>query len=182
LICLDRIFPEPLLEFGGGGTSSDIRYGLLRFGPVDAGTAKAKDVVRLGFVGTPKTIAAFSTWMQQCGAGVPGDDPLNPNFAPRFPGLDPKVGFRCRFATDPSWVAEVTDNELKVEAKQAGAVTKLADFFHLRIKALFELSAARPDVAICLPPDLVRKVVKPRTFSDDDEEDSGTNGRSGASR
>ena len=169
MIRLDQIFPEPLLEFGGNSTSSDIRDGLLRHGPVDFNTAKAKDIVRLGFVGTAKTIAAFSEWMQQCGAGLSGDDPLNPNFSPRFPGLAPDVGFRCRFATDPAWVTEVTENEIKEEGKKTGAVIALADFFHVKIKALFELSAAKPDVVICLPPDSVRKIVKPKTFVDDDE-------------
>ncbi|OAM91257.1 hypothetical protein OH491_22375 [Termitidicoccus mucosus] len=171
MIRLDRVFTEPLLEFGGGGCSSDIRDGLLRFGPVDAGTPKAKEIVRLGFVGSPKTVAAFTEWMKQCGAGLSGDDPLNPNFAPRFPGLDPTAGFRCRFATAPSWVTEVTEAELKVEGKKPGAVIALTEFFHQRIKALFELSAAKPDVVICLPPDLVRKIVKPKTFSEDDDEE-----------
>lgn len=172
MIRLDRIIPEPLLEFGGGGASSDIREGLLRFGPVDAGTPKAKEIVRLGFVGTAKTVAAFSEWMKQCGAGLSGDDPQNPNFAPRFPGLDPAAGFRCRFATDVSWVTEVTEVELKAEGKKTGAVIALAEFFHQRIKALFELSAAKPDVVICLPPDLVRKIARPKTFSGDDEEEN----------
>lgn len=172
MIKLDRIIPEPLLEFGGNGTSSDIRDGLLRYGPVDAGTAKAKDTVRLGFVGTAKSIAAFSEWMKLCGVGLSGDDPLNPNFAPQFPGLDAQVGFRCRFMTDPAWVTEVTEGELKEEAKKPGTVSVLAEFFHARIKALVELSAARPDVVICLPPDLVRKIVKPKTFSDDDESEA----------
>ena len=176
MIQFDRIFPEPLLEFGGGGTSADIRDGLLRHGPVDFNTAKAKDVVRIGFVGTGKSIGAFKGWMEQCGAGLSGDDPLNPNFSPQFPGLAPNVGFRCRFLTDPLWVTEVTEGELAAQAKESAATMALADFFHGKIKALFELSSAKPDVVICLPPDSVRKIVKPKTFSDDDEDEEEDDG------
>ena len=46
MIRVDRVFDEPLLEFGGGGHGSDIREGIARFGPVDTDTARAKVEVR----------------------------------------------------------------------------------------------------------------------------------------
>jgi hypothetical protein len=100
---LDKIFSEPVLEFGNGGKSFDIREGILLHGPVDVGTPKAKTVVKLGFVGTPKTISAFCDWMDVCSRGVEGDDPLNTNFSPKFPGLSESLGFSCTFVTDTSW-------------------------------------------------------------------------------
>ena len=60
MIRLDTVFQEPLLEFGNAGVSPDIRAGIARNGPVGIGTAKAKTSIRLGFVGTPKTVRAFS--------------------------------------------------------------------------------------------------------------------------
>lgn len=170
MIRLDRVFPEPLLEFGGRKASADIREGLLNFGPVDYGTAKAKTVVRLGFVGTPKSIHAFTEWMESCRKGVAGEDPLNPHFNPKFPGLASNFGLRCEFQTDPSWTVEIAEAELRELCKSAGAATALADHFHEKIKALYELSSVPPDMVICLPNEQVRKTVKPRTFSDDDDD------------
>lgn len=170
MIDVDRIFEEPLLEFGRRETSYDIREGVLYSGPVDIGTARAKTAIKLGFVGTPKTIAAFTDWMEKCSAGVTGDDPLNRNFNPDFPGLDPSIGFGCSFLTDPTWVNEIAESELKSLEEKPGAILALAEIFHRRIRALYELTSAQPDVVICLPSASVQKRVKPRFFSDDDDD------------
>jgi hypothetical protein len=171
MIHLDAIFSEPLLEFGNGGQSYDIREGILKYGPVDVQGPKAKTAIRVGLIGTPKTICAFSAWMNQCSGGLAGDDPLNQNFSPEFPGLDPAVGLRCSFLTDPSWVVEIAEGELKEQCTKPGAVLLLAELFHKHMQGLYELSSAKPDVIICLPPETVRKRVKPH-FSD--EEDAAT--------
>ncbi len=170
MIDVDRIFEEPLLEFGRRETSSDIREGVLYSGPVDIGTARAKTAIKLGFVGTPKTIAAFTDSMEKCSAGITGDDPLNRNFNPDFPGLDPSIGFGCSFLTDPTWVNEIAESELKSLEEKPGAILALAEIFHRRIRALYELTSAQPDVVICLPSASVQKRVKPRFFSDDDDD------------
>ncbi len=122
MIDVDRIFEEPLLEFGRRETSYDIREGVLYSGPVDIGTARAKTAIKLGFVGTPKTIAAFTDWMEKRSGGVTGDDPLNRNFNPDFPGLDPSIGFGCSFLTDPTWVNEIAESELKSLEEKPGAI------------------------------------------------------------
>jgi hypothetical protein len=169
MICLDTVFTEPLLEFGKDGVSCDIREGILKYGPLDVGAPKAKTSVRLGLIGTPKTVCAFSAWMKKCSEGLGGDDPQNENFNPRFPGLAPNVGFRCSFLTDPSWVTEIDEGGLKAMCAKPGAVMLLAELFHKHIHGLCELSSARPDVILCLPPETVRKRVKPNLG---DEEDS----------
>jgi hypothetical protein len=171
MIHIDRVFDEPVLEFGHGEMSPDIREGVLCSGPVDLGTARATTAVKLGFVGTPKTIAAFTDWMQTCSVGIAGDDPLNRNFNPDFPGLDPSTGFGCSFLTDRSWVNEIADSELNPIIEKPGAILTLAELFHKRIRSLYELTSAKPDVVICLPPLVVQKRVKPRFFSDEDDED-----------
>lgn len=162
------VIDEPLLSFGGGQCSYDIREGIQNFGPVDTGTARALTTLRLGLVGTPKTIAAFKDWMSLCDAGIAGGDADNPNMHPAFPGLMPAVGLRCSFLTDPSWESIVTEAEINSEISSSGAVMALANLFHKRIAALFEEASAKPHVVVCLPNDAVRKVVKPR-FDDEDD-------------
>ena len=170
MIHIDRVFKEPLLEFGHGETSHDIREGVLCFGPVDLNTVRATTGIRLGFVGTPKTIAGFTDWMQSCSNGVAGEDPLNRNFNPDFPGLDPSIGFGCSFLTDPTWVSEIAEAELNTVVEKPGAVLELAELFHKRIHSLYELTSSKPSVVVCLPSLTVQKRVKPRFFVDDDEE------------
>ena len=169
---LDRVFEEPLLEFGKGGMSYDIREGILVHGPLDAGSPKAKTTIKLGFVGSPKSIAEFGEWMDKCSNGIEGDDPLNRNFSPAFPGLAPSVGFGCSFLTDVSWVSEIADSEVKALSEKPGAILALAEMFHERIHAIYELTSSKPDVVLCLPNEVVRKRVKPRfdTGGDDDDE------------
>lgn len=168
---LDTVFSEPILEFGNGGLSPDIREGIKENGPIDVGTSKSKNTVRLGLVGTAKSIAAFSHWMKQCSDGIETDDPQNQNFSPGFPGLASNIGFRCSFLTDPSWVIELGESELKELCKQKGAVLALSELFHQKIRALFELTSAKPDVVICVPPETVQKRVKPRLGDEEEADD-----------
>jgi hypothetical protein len=171
MIRLDGIFEEPVLEFGQQGTSCDIREGILHFGPVDIGAPKAKTSVKLGLVGSPKSIAGFTEWMERCSNGVESDDPLNQNFSPAFPGLDPSIGFGCSFLTDQSWVQEIGDSEIKSIGEKPGAIIGLSELFHHRIHALYELTSSKPDIVLCLPSDAVRKLVKPRFDTGDDEDE-----------
>ena len=174
---LDTIFQEPLLEFGRNGQSPDIRDGIIRFGPVHIGTVKEKTSVRLGLVGTPKTVQAFTDWYKQCLNGISTDDQANQNFSPNFPGLSSSAGLRCTFLMDTSWVSEITENELRDKCKQNGATLALADLFGQHISGLFELSSTKPDVVICLPPEFVRKLVKPHLM--DEDEDAGDDSDTG---
>ncbi len=165
------ILEEPLLSFGGGLCSCDIREGIAKYGPVDTATSRAKTAIRIGIVGTRKTIAEFKEWVLVCLKKVEGLDKGNPNLNPSFPGLDPSVGLRCSFLTDHSWESVVSDSEIAAESSKTGAILALADLFHKHITGLFEEASARPDVVVCLPGDLVRKTVKPQM----DEEFSAEN-------
>lgn len=166
---LDTIFSEPMLEFGAGGTSFDIRDGVQKYGPVEFGTPKAISQVRLGLVGGSKAVAQFLEWLSQCSAGLKGVDQKNPFFAPDFPGLSPSQGFRCEFLTDRAWTDEIPDSDIRGVINKPGAVIALAEFFFERIRAMYEMSS-RPDVIICLPSDVVRKRVKPKLGAEEHDE------------
>lgn len=169
---LDQIFPEPLLQFGGGKESPDIRHGLAAFGPVDSGTPLHRSSIRLGLVGTLKTIERFTKWMLKCGHGIKSEDYDNQNLHPAFPGLSLGRGLECEFSTAPMWTNDVTDDELRKEMTSPGPIKGLAELYYGRIRACFALSAVRPDVVVCLPPESVRKLVKPRLGDDCDDEEA----------
>ena len=170
---LDQVLPEPLLQFGRGNESPDIRHGIAEFGPVDLDTPLHKTSVKMGLVGTLKTITAFNDWMLRCAQGISSEDSNNQNFSPAFPGMNPEKGLGCDFARSPMWTDVITDDELKKAMEGPGAIQALAQLFYDRIKACFQLSAVRPDVVLCLPPESVRKFVKPRLGEelDVDEQD-----------
>jgi hypothetical protein len=107
--------------------------------------------------------------MTNCSEGFGSDDPLNENFSPGFPGFAPNTGFRCSFLTDASWVSEIAEGELKEMCARPSAVLPLAELFHQHIRSLYELTSAKPDVVLCLPPETVRKRVKPN-LGDEDED------------
>ena len=65
-------FQEPELEFNNGGTHVDIRYGVMRYGPLDLGDPSAPTKLRIGLVGTEETIAAIREWFDRCRTGVAG--------------------------------------------------------------------------------------------------------------
>ncbi|MFD0892923.1 hypothetical protein KBB96_16005 [Luteolibacter ambystomatis] len=164
------VIHEPMLEFAKGGTSRDIRRGILKWGPIDAGTNRTKSEIRLGLVGTPKTIASFMEWFEECRTGVVASDLLNENLNPPFPGLSLDVGLRCEFLTDRTWTEEISESEIRKALDGSGRVISTAEAFHDRIKSLHELSASKPDVVICLPPENVRRQLKPSLGGDDDED------------
>jgi hypothetical protein len=171
MIKFDKVFDEPLLEFDNGGLSFDIREGITRYGPVDAASgARALKEIRLGLVGTSKTIDEFTKWFRLCERGIEGNNPKNQNLCPRFPGLSPEVAFRAKFLTDASWTTEIPERELEKKCKTEGAPKLLSELFHEHIKTLFE-NSRKPDVVICLPPEFVRKRVKPRKFDDGEFDD-----------
>lgn len=169
---MDRVIPEPKLEFGNGGLSCDIREGITRYGPVDYGTPRARSDIKIGLVGTAKSVADFTAWINLCADGIKGANHLNPNMNPDFPGLGPSVGFRVKYLTDPSWVTELSEHALKSMCSTEGATSALAKLFHQEIRALYELTSSKPDVVICLPPEFVMKAVNPRFMKKADADPS----------
>lgn len=129
-----------------------------------------KSEIRLGLVGTPKTIAEFMEWFESCRDGVECADAVNKNFVPSFPGLQAGSGLRCEFTTDKAWTEEIGESDIRKVLKLTGRVIATADLFYERIRALHELSSSRPDVIICLPPENVRRQLKP-SLGDDEEDD-----------
>jgi hypothetical protein len=165
------ILAEPMLEFAQGGHSCDIRRGILEWGPINAGTNRTKSEIRLGLVGTPKTIDAFVQWFEECRVGVDAVDCRNENLNPPFPGLGPNEGLRCAFTLDKAWTEEVSELEIRNALASTGRVIAMAELFNEKIKALHQLSASKPDVIICLPPENVRRQLKPNLGDDEDELD-----------
>ena len=146
---------EPELEFGGGLRHIDIRFGIMGYGPFDVGLDYAPKRIRIGIVGTEKTLEKFLAWLDQCRAGIAAKDGNKPNLFPRFPGLGEDVALRCSVVTDRALQRTVHFNAIRGIIQKADhnhAVIHAAELFHKELEYLSKSKTASPDVLVCAPP------------------------------
>ena len=78
---------EPPLEFGGAMRHVDIRFGLMDYGPFDAGMEGAPKRIKVGIVGSAETVEGTARWLESCRTGFEAKASRQPNLFPVFPGL-----------------------------------------------------------------------------------------------
>lgn len=165
------VYPEPMLEFGGGGLDLDPRRGLMLHGPLQAIPG---DSVRIGIIGTGDTVDGMERFLERCKLGIPGKvSPLTNLHAP-FPGIGNDNPFRCAFDTDQSMQRRIPKSDIrKLTAlpKQSEIIQQSADLFAEQARSLLE-GTSKPDVIVAaLPLELLEKVVNARASVSDDEDD-----------
>lgn len=166
---------EPFLEFGGGIRHTDIRFGLMDYGPFDAGLEGAPQRVRVGVVGSPETIDGTVAWLDACKTGLPAKKSKQPNLFPRFPGLGPEGAFRCDF----SWPSELQRTLLPLETEKlirisdhADAIRQIVALIAAEVRHLAD-SNTRPDVVlVALPLGVVERVVNKRVAAESQHENT----------
>lgn len=153
-----RIFDEPDLEFGDRHHHPDPRLGLCEAGPLQTFVG---DVIKVGVVGSAKTIVDTRAFMDTAAAGVDGGSERLPNLHPSFPGLGNRSPFRCRFEIDEGATAALSQSRLDRilrEPDDAKAVTAAVDAIVAELRGLDD-GGARPHVAIvALPVALIGRV------------------------
>jgi hypothetical protein len=146
---------EPELEFGAGssGRHIDIRFGLMNYGPATGGVESAPRTIRVGFVGTAKSIAAVKEWMEQASNGVESAEVRYPNYRPSFPGFGKDTCFEAEWTTDDRLERVITAAqiaEILAIPRSNKAVKKAAETFGSSIASLSE--SAKVEVIVCAPP------------------------------
>jgi len=167
------VLDEPMLEFGGNGRDIDIRYGLMRYGPLEPERASS---VRIGIIGTAETIEGFEKWLDRCKAGIDAKQSRQPNLFLPFPGLDNENPFRCSFEIDAhtrKTIPKADISKLTSIPSTPKAILESVEIFGLQAQAIAE-STAPPDVIVCaLPYELISRVVHETVIpADSDDEDS----------
>src|SRR5262245_24161638 len=84
---------EPDLEFAHDGHHVDIRYGILAHGPLDRQERTVPKRIRLGIVGTGRSVDGFLQWLDRCKTAIPPKESKYPNLFPRFPGISADTAF-----------------------------------------------------------------------------------------
>ena len=153
-----RIFDEPELEFGDRHHHPDPRLGLFEAGPLQTFPG---DLIKVGVVGSAKTISDTRTFLARATAGVEGGSKRLPNLHPDFPGLGNQSPFRCRFEIDDGATATLSQSRLDRivrEPDDAKAVTAAVEAIVAELRGLDE-GGHRPHVAlVVLPVALVGRV------------------------
>ena len=170
---------EPELEFGAG-RHVDIRFGLMNYGPLDFANTLAPKQIKVGMVGTPKTIEGLQTWFELCRQGIEAKPSKQPNLFPKFPGLGPEESFRCSLLLDSQLQRAINQSvldRLAHRTKGNALVTEAVNIFLAEFRYLVE--NAKPDVLICaLPMGLLEAMDSGgRGSSSDDPEDNSRGGR-----
>lgn len=153
-----RIFDEPMLEFGDKHSHPDPRLGLFEAGPLQA---FAGDVIKVGVVGSAKTIEDTRKFLHAATAGFEGMSEKHPNLHPAFPGLTNQNPYRCRFEIEDGAALALSQARIEKITKEPNhekavelAVGEIVD----QLRAMDD-SGDRPHVAIvALPVALIERV------------------------
>jgi len=146
-----RILPEPELEFGGGGTHVDVRFGLMATGPLDRDSQLAPAQLKVGIVGSQDTIEGVRSWLEKCRGEIPAKESRLTNLFPRFPGFNPEGCFHATVQLHDRWTAPIHPREIEaVRAHPLKAASDSADLFIEHAKRI--LDQGGPRVLICAPP------------------------------
>lgn len=149
---------EPRLEFYAG-RHEDIRFGLMNYGPFDVNKSNAPKTIRLGIVGTQKTIEGSKTWIENCCSGIAAKQSPLTNLFPRFPGFGKGNSFDSEIVFEDRCLRSIStrDIEKAVKAKdETTAVRNSALIFLENIRFLVE--EANVDVIICAVPREVAEI------------------------
>lgn len=153
------VIEEPLLEFGGNAREIDIRYGLMRHGPLEPERAS---IIRLGIIGTAETCAGFEQFLERCTAGIEAKQSRQPNLFLPFPGLGNENPFRCKFELDPharKSLPRADITRLAAITSTPKAIEEAVDLFAAQAQAVAE-APAPPSVIVCaLPFELILRIV-----------------------
>jgi hypothetical protein len=170
---------EPELEFGNGGTHVDIRYGVMRHGPLDLGDTSAPSQLRIGLVGTEETIAAIREWFDHCKVGITAKQSRLSNLFPQFPGFSENSPFRATLVFHDRWCSPIRQREFDTVIAQTHGdqtVREAVAVFIDHAASLIEQGG--PMVIVCVPPkDLLAAVDEPtvsRLDALDEEIDEGS--------
>lgn len=161
--------PEPELEFGQAHRHIDIRYGLMDYGPFDAGQTGAPAAVRVGLIGDSETVEGTREWFARCRAGIEGKaDTRLTNLYPPFPGCTAEGAFRVAFVCEEQDTRTISARAL-VRLKNTNPLElpdRYAELFVAELRALAE-GNTRPDVVLIALPLAVIAAVN--VTGDDDE-------------
>lgn len=153
------LIPEPQLEFADNGRHLDPRFGVLQYGPLDAGTSSEPRLISVGTIGTNETILSLRSWLESCRDPIAGKQTRLRNLFPDFPGFAGDTAFQAELVFDDSLDRVISIRELRDRIRPAADATRRAvcDLILDELGVLLECQ--RPDIVlIALPLEILERV------------------------
>jgi hypothetical protein len=150
---------EPDLEFADGGRHLDPRFGVLRYGPLDASRGGEPRFIEVGIIGTNEAIERLRDWLETCRNPLAGKATRLKNLFPAFPGFAGDTTFQAELVFDSSYDRVLKIRELRA-AMRGNANTSRRNICDLLVNELSVLvETHRPDVVlIALPLEVFERV------------------------
>lgn len=153
------LLTEPDLEFADGGRHLDPRFGVLRYGPLDASAASQPRLIEVGMIGTKETIEKLTDWLEGCRNPIPGKETHLRNLFPDFPGFAGDTMFQAELVFDERLNRPIGIRDFRACVRGSADTTRrnITDLLINELSVLAENE--RPDVVVvALPQEIVERV------------------------
>lgn len=151
---------EPTLEFGGG-THVDIRFGLMQHGVLDRAANTAPSKLKLGIVGTAKTVEAFYAWIESRRKPVPAKESRLSHLFPHFPGFNDESAFYASIVSDETLQQTLNQRHFQTLVGRADFNSVVKEAVDMVIESVAHLvETANPDVIICAMPKVLHEFIQ----------------------
>jgi hypothetical protein len=161
------LIAEPELEFADHGRHLDPRFGVLRYGPLDGGSANDPRFIEVGIIGTNETIEKLRDWLESCRDPLPGKKTRLRNLFPDFPGFASDTMFQAELVFDSGHDRVLKIRELRAVMRGAANTIRrnICDVLMNELSVLAE--TRRPDVVLIALPLEVLERVEPAAADDE---------------
>lgn len=170
---------EPELEFGAG-RHIDIRFGIMRHGPLDFDLPVAPKKINLGIVGSKESVEGVRQWFERCRTEIaakaskddPGKPSKQPNLFTRFPGFSSDDGFRSTLIMDDTLCRDLANDSIVAISKlpdRNERITRSVDLFMEEIQYLSQNTPVK--VIVCAVPSALLEAMGPEEGDDDDADE-----------
>ena len=145
---------EPVLKFGCGRLSVSPKHGLTAFGPRTLDDDdRHPERLRLGFIGSGKSIGSAKAWIESCQAGVQGDDDNE-----TFPGFSAEHGFYSQLVLAERLSETITTREIREVAEprlRRDRFERAVDLLDDKLRLISERDQPPDCVVLALPDTLL---------------------------
>ena len=164
---------EPELEFGQG-RHLDIRFGIMNYKPLDYRDTLAPKAIKVGIVGTERTISDLRSWLDLCALGIDAKLSNQPNLFPRFPGFGSDTPFDAKLVFDSRLERQTSIRDLPQSVDLKGYNAFIKDLAASYIKEAEACSERGAVIVICALPIEALNLIDPDDPLPEDEEASDT--------
>ena len=142
---------EPNLLFGGDYSTTDPRYGILRFGPYSSLKDGSTEIlpVRIGIIGIKSSIEGVKDFLKKIAEPILPNDVMTGKFG--FPGIHKDSPIRMTITTPASFQEVISEDQITqalADSKRINRLTNLLAIFESKLSNLAKKDP-KPTIVMC---------------------------------